>query len=280
MFMTRIRRHHRDTVQNPLATYLREINDTALLNAEEERELAHSIARGDTLARERIVRANLRLVVKIARGYIGKGVPLQDLIGEGNLGLLRAVPGFDPAVGTRFSTYASQWIKQSIKHTLASTAKPIRVPQYMVELLFKWRRMAANLQESVAPPATVDEIARALNVPTKTAASVTRAKTAYNLELHSDQPDTGWSLGEILIDDRAQAPDAVMVDADNMRVVLDRLDEMDQREATVLRMRFGLNDATPKTLKQIGESLGLTRERIRQIETEALGKLSAAIQGD
>ena len=133
--MARIRRHRRDTVQSPLETYLREINEMALLTADEEKELAHRIARGDKMARDRMVRANLRLVVNIARGYIGKGLALQDLIEEGNLGLLRAVQGFDPAVGTRFSTYASYWIKQSIKRALVNTAKPIRIPAYMVELL-------------------------------------------------------------------------------------------------------------------------------------------------
>ena len=153
--MARIRRHRRDTVQSPLETYLREINEVALLTADEEKELAHRIAQGDKLARERMVRANLRLVVNIARGYIGKGLALQDLIEEGNLGLLRAVQGFDPAVGTRFSTYASYWIKQSIKRALVNTAKPIRIPAYMVELLFKWRRMASDLQESLGRSATV-----------------------------------------------------------------------------------------------------------------------------
>src|SRR5438270_231532 len=152
--MARIRRHRRDTVQSPLETYLREINEMALLTADEEKMLAHRIAQGDTLARDRMVRANLRLVVNIARGYVGKGLALQDLIEEGNLGLLRAVEGFDPNVGTRFSTYASYWIKQSIKRALVNTAKPIRIPAYMVELLCKWRRMAADLQDQLGRPAT------------------------------------------------------------------------------------------------------------------------------
>src|SRR5437667_6963660 len=141
-------------LQTPLETYLREINETALLTAKDEQELAHLIALGDVRACDRMVRANLRLVVNIARGYTGKGLSLQDLIEEGNLGLLRAVEGFDPAVGTRFSTYASYWIKQSIKRALVNTAKPIRIPAYMVELLFKWRRMPAALQESRGRPAS------------------------------------------------------------------------------------------------------------------------------
>ena len=128
-------------VQTPLETYLREINETALLTAREEKELAVQIGAGDTRARDRMVRANLRLVVNIARGYTGKGLGLQDLIEEGNLGLLRAVEGFDPAVGTRFSTYASYWIKQSIKRALINSAKTIRIPAYMVELLVgRWAR--------------------------------------------------------------------------------------------------------------------------------------------
>src|SRR5262249_54850830 len=147
----------------------------ALLNAEEEKELAHRIARGDKLARDRMVRANLRLVVNIARGYIGKGLALQDLIEEGNLGLLRAVQGFDPGVGTRFSTYASYWINQSIKRALVNTTKPTRIPAYMVELLFKWRRMASDLQEKLGRPASVDEIARALELPKKKLAIVKKA---------------------------------------------------------------------------------------------------------
>ena len=153
--MARIRRHRRDTVQSPLETYLREINEMALLTADEEKELAHRIAHGDKMARDRMVRANLRLVVNIARGYIGKGLALQDLIEEGNLGLLRAVRDSIPTVGTRFSTYASYWIKQSIKRALVNTAKPIRIPAYMVELLFKWRQDGfghARVAGSAAPP--------------------------------------------------------------------------------------------------------------------------------
>ena len=163
--MARIRRHRRDTVQSPLETYLREINEVALLTADEEKMLAKRIEQGDDQARDRMVRANLRLVVNIARGYVGKGLALQDLIEEGNLGLLRAVQGFDPEVGTRFSTYASYWIKQSIKRALVNTAKPIRIPAYMVELLCKWRRMSADLQDSLGRPPTVEEIARALRSP-------------------------------------------------------------------------------------------------------------------
>ncbi len=141
--MPTTRRRPSAAVQTPLETYLREINETALLNGPQEQELAIAIGNGDVQARDRMVRANLRLVVNIARGYTGKGLGLQDLIEEGNLGLLRAVEGFDPAMGTRFSTYASYWIKQSIKRALINSAKTIRIPAYMVELLSKWRRASA-----------------------------------------------------------------------------------------------------------------------------------------
>src|SRR6516165_12774912 len=152
--MTRPRRLRNDSVQSPLETYLREINETPLLNAEEEKQLAYRIEDGDSEARDRMVRANLRLVVNIARSYTGKGLALQDLIEEGNLGLLRTVEGFDPGMNTRFSTYASYWIKQSIKRGLINTGKTIRIPAYMAQLLTEWRRASAQLQESFGRPPT------------------------------------------------------------------------------------------------------------------------------
>ena len=278
--MARLRRHRRDTVQSPLETYLREINETALLNAQEEKDLAVLIGQGDKAARDRMIRANLRLVVNIARGYVGKGLALQDLIEEGNIGLLRAVEGFDPTIGTRFSTYASYWIKQSIKRALVNTAKPIRIPAYMVELLTKWRRASNDLQETLGRTPTPEEIAVVLEIPKKKLAIVKKALNVYNLVPQTDQGENGWTLGEMLMDERTKAPDEEMIEADNLRIVMNRLGEMDKREATVLRMRFGLNDDPPKTLKEIGESLGLTRERVRQIENEALGKLSAVLMAD
>src|ERR1700730_894428 len=157
--MTRPRRLRNDSVQSPLETYLREINETPLLNAEEEKQLALRIEEGDSEARDHLVRANLRLVVNIARSYVGKGLGLQDLVEEGNLGLMRAVEGFDPSMNTRFSTYASYWIKQSIKRAVVNTAKTIRLPAYMVELMTKWRRASAVLQEELGRAATEEEIA-------------------------------------------------------------------------------------------------------------------------
>src|SRR5436190_886325 len=162
--MNRPRRLRPEVVPPPLETYLREINETALLTADEEKSLARAIETGDTEARDQMVRANLRLVVNIARGYTGKGLALQDLIEEGNLGLLRAVEGFDPNMNTRFSTYASYWIKQSIKRALVNTAKTIRIPAYMVELLAKWRRATNQLTDELGRPPTNEETAKSLGL--------------------------------------------------------------------------------------------------------------------
>ncbi len=265
-------------LQSPLETYLREINETKLLSADDEQELAHAIADGDVRARDRMVRANLRLVVNIARGYVGKGLSLQDLIEEGNLGLLRAVEGFDPRVGTRFSTYASYWIKQSIKRALINSAKTIRIPAYMVELLSKWRRASVRLTEELGRTPTPEEVARVLGLPKKKLSIIKKAIQIHNATPHSDQADSGWSLGEMVMDERLKSPDEELLDHDVLTTALELLETLDPREATVLRMRFGLDETPPHTLKEIGASLGLTRERVRQIETEALAKLQNGLK--
>jgi len=277
--MTQTRRKQTGSVQSPLETYLREINETALLSPDDEHELAIAIGDGDIQARDRMVRANLRLVVNIARGYTGKGLGLQDLIEEGNLGLLRAVEGFDPAMGTRFSTYASYWIKQSIKRALINTAKTIRIPAYMVELLSKWRRASTRLAEELGRTPTPEEVGRVLGLPKKKLPIIKKAIRIYNLTPQTDQAEAGWSLGEMIMDERIRSPEDELVEHDNLTHVMRQLEVMDRREATVLRMRFGLDEHEPRTLKEIGETLGLTRERVRQIETEALGKLAESLEG-
>jgi RNA polymerase primary sigma factor len=276
--MPRTRQIRTDSVQSPLESYIRDISETPLLNANEEKELAFRIAEGDCEARDYMVRANLRLVVNLARAYTGKGLSLQDLIAEGNLGLLRAIEAFDPSMNTRFSTYASFWIKQAMRRGLINTAKTVRIPAYMVNLLTKWRRASAKLQEDLGRTPTQEEIAATIKLSRKQFRIIKSCIDVNIFAPKTDEAETGLPIGEMLIDDRAKTPNSQMIDSDERRQVLDELDRMDQREAAVLRMHFGLDDENPKTLREIGERLGLTRERVRQIENEALSKLSGRLQ--
>src|SRR5579883_2764525 len=181
-------------------------------------------------------------------------------------------------MNTRFSTYASYWIKQSIKRALVNTAKTIRIPAYMVELLAKWRRASAKLQEELGRSPSQEEVARILNLPKKKLNIIKKAIRVYNSAPQTDQSESGWSLDEMLPDGHTKTPDDEMVEADDLTHALALLDKMDEREAKVLRMRLGLDNQEAKTLKEIGESLGLTRERVRQIENEALTKLRESMQ--
>lgn len=264
-------------LQSPIGTYLREINETPLLNEEEEKKLADRIGEGDVTARDQMVRANLRLVVNIARGYTGKGLGLEDLIEEGNLGLMRAVEGFDPNMNTRFSTYASFWIKQSIRRALAASGKTLRIPTYMAGLMAKWRRAVSHLQNERGAPPTQEEVAEYLGLSKKKLSILKKAILVYNSGPTPDQTDSGWSLEETFVDEQTKAPEAGMMAGENVKQVLGLLELMPQREATILRLRFGLNGGEPKTLKEVGERLGLTRERVRQLEREALSKLGDMI---
>jgi len=266
-------------VQSPLETYLREITATVLLTAEEELELAQAVERGDMEARDLMIRSNLRLVVNIARGYTGRGLGLLDLIEEGNLGLLRAVEGFDPTMGTRFSTYASYWIKQSIKRALINSSKTIRIPAYMVEILAKWQRASARLVEDLGRAPTHEEIARLVGLPRKKLSLIKKAILINSLVPQFDQPEIGWSLNEVVADKRRYRPDEAMLASDNLTYVMEQIELMDPRDAAVLKMRYGLCGHEIRTLKEIGARLGLTRERVRQIEIEVLNRLGESLEG-
>ena len=254
------------------ATYLGEINRTPRLTAAEEIGLAARVTDGDAEARDRMVRANLRLVVSIARQYTGKGLPIEDLVGEGNMGLMRAVEGFDPTMNTRFSTYGSFWIKQSITRAIANTAKTVRIPAYLTKLLARWRRATNTLTDGLGRAPTHEETAGVLGLSKKKIAIIKSAIRVASAGAQSDPSER--SIEEKLMDRHGLPPVDELVETDDLKQALRLLKKMDPREATVLRMRFGLNDEEPKTLKMIGECLGLTRERVRQIEVVALGKLS------
>ena len=264
--------------RTPLQIYLQDINGTALLTAEQERSLAARVALGDPEARDHMVKANLRLVVNIARGYLGKGLGLEDLIEEGNLGLLRAVEGFDGGMETRFSTYASYWIKQSIRRAVMNQGRPIRLPAYMVNLLTKWRRATATLADQLGRTPTPDEVGAALKLSKKKLNIVKKALHANNL---TPQPDSngedGPAIDDLLTDERTKGPDDLLIEADDLERTLLGIEQLDDRERSVLRMRFGLDPYLPMTLREVGEHLGLTRERVRQLENHALAKLAVAL---
>jgi RNA polymerase primary sigma factor len=262
----------------PFETYLHEIDRTPLLSAGEERELARAVRDGDSEARDHLIRANLRLVVNIARDYHGKGVPMEDLIAEGNLGLMRAAEAFDPDMGTRFSTYASYWIKQSIRRGVINSGKTVRLPAYMAQMLTEWRRASAELQEELGRAPAQDEVARQLKLSPKKLNLIQKA-----LRIHSagqERESETASLENLLGDDPTQRPDSGLLAADEMRQVLGLLDRLEERAATVLRLRFGLGGEDPLALEKIGERLGLTRERVRQIERKALCDLRELLSAD
>ena len=260
--------------ETTLQTYLREINRYPLLSATEEKALARKVQAEDKQAREEMIRANLRLVVNIARNYLGRGLTFMDLIEEGNLGLLRAVEGFEPAQGYRFSTYASWWIKQAIKRAIINKAKTIRIPAYMVEMIAKAKAVSVALQDRNDRAASIEEIAEEMHLPREKIAMMKRAAQTMSAGAPGDE-DSPFGLAEMLADPRSKPPDEELFEQYEKDTLYRLLDAIDEREAKVLRMRYGLGGVEPRTLKEIGEILGLTRERVRQIENEALAKLNA-----
>ncbi|HXG08173.1 MAG TPA: RNA polymerase sigma factor RpoD/SigA [Gemmataceae bacterium] len=273
--MKQARRLRKDPSQSPLEIYLRDINETPLLSADEEKELARRIATGDSEARDRMVRANLRLVVNIARGYVGRGLGLQDLIEEGNLGLLRAVEAFDPSMNTRFSTYASYWIKQSIRRALTNQVRLIRLPNYLADLMQKWAKATARLQEELGRAPSPEEVAHHLDLPPDRLQVIRRAqRICQALPQTSSDDEDGWSLEDSVTDPGAAMPDSALAEAEDRRRALELVDQLEPRAALVVRLRFGLDGEEPRTLKEISEQLGLTRERVRQIQNEALSLLN------
>ena len=258
-----------------LQTYLKEINRYPLLTAQEEVQLAKRIRRGNKEARDKMTRSNLRLVVSIAKVYVRKGLPLADLIEEGNIGLIRAVEGFNPKMGCRFSTYATWWIRQAIRRSLTNKAKMIRVPAYMVEMIAKWKTAHINLVDKLNREPTWGEIAHAMDISPRRAGTVKRAIRAGLSSSQTVSTDFLTSLNDMLEDIKTPPPYEEVLDASEREMIQEMLKAMDEREAQVLRLRYGLDDDRPHTLKEIGERLDITRERVRQIETQALLKLNA-----
>ncbi|MBK1831272.1 RNA polymerase sigma factor RpoD/SigA [Verrucomicrobiaceae bacterium R5-34] len=262
---------------NSLRLYLREISKTELLTPEEEVKLAARIKKGDKKARAHMIRANLRLVVKIAQDYSGYGLPLADLISEGNIGLMKAVERFDPNKGGKLSTYGSWWIKQSIKRALANQSKTIRLPVHMVDKIARMRRISTMLAEAIGREPTEEELAEELGIPRKKLALLKRAAkrpTSLNAPVHEDDSS---EFSDIIGDERAVDPFAAL-DNKNMHGELDELLEvLDDREHRIIDARFGLDGKKPMTLEEVGVEFGVTRERIRQLQNIALDKMRKAL---
>jgi RNA polymerase primary sigma factor len=257
-----------------LQLYLREIGQVKLLAPKEELTLAKRIKRGDKKAREQMITANLRLVVKIARDYEGLGLPLLDLINEGNIGLMKGVERFDPKKGAKLSTYASLWIKQSIRRALSNQSKTIRLPVHVFDKMTHIRRTEVKLRETLDREPTDEEVADELDLNPRRIRQYREASRApVSLDSPIGNDDNSSSIAEIVADANAAAPFDEIVKGNDNGLVKEVLATLDARESRILAMRFGLDNGRPKTLEQVGARLGVTRERIRQIQEQALQKM-------
>ncbi len=257
--------------------YLREIGQVPLLTAGEEVALAARIKVGDSEARAQMIRANLRLVVKIAHDYANFGLPMPDLISEGNIGLIKAVERFDPAKGGKLSTYAAWWIKQSIKRALANQSKTIRLPVHLVDKIAKVRRLASTLSEELGREPTDEELAAEVGI---SAPKLAQLRLVSLRPASLDAPlaeEDGKELGETVSDLEAQNPHEQLSGNDLLQELGDLMEKLDARERRILAARFGLEGDPPKTLEEVGRRFGVTRERIRQLQNGALTKLRRAL---
>jgi RNA polymerase primary sigma factor len=267
-----------DSPDTNIGLYLREISQVPLLTPQEEVKLASQIKRGNKKAREKMIKANLRLVVKIAHDFSNYGLPLLDLISEGNIGLMKAVERFDPQKGGKLSTYASWWIKQSIKRALANQSKTIRLPVHLVDKIGKIRRVAAQMTEELGREPSNEELAEELGLaPAKVAhlKNVAVRPASLDAKINADD-DTAF--GDLVSDERAEDPFAVLRDKDLREEVGDLLDVLDARERKIIAFRFGLGGGRERTLEEVGRKFGVTRERIRQLQNIALLKMRKALR--
>jgi RNA polymerase sigma factor (sigma-70 family) len=261
--------------------YLKEIDESPLLTWEEEKYLAELvIEENDPEARDQMIRSNLRLVVNIAKKFPCRGLTLGDLIEEGNLGLMRAVDSFDPEYGVRFSTYASWWIKQSIKKALLTNTQPIHIPTYMVELINQWRYTAARLESGLGRAPELEEMAEAANLSVRKAKAVQQIVEAVNAGFQENSAENSAALDENIEDNKIILPEDAIGSDEELARAVELLGEIEPREAEVLSLRFGLGGDEPLTLKEIGRKIGLTRERVRQIQRDALTKLNELMTGE
>jgi RNA polymerase primary sigma factor len=254
--------------------YLKEIRETPLLTAEEELQLSRQLRAGDQAARERMIKANLRLVVSVAKEFLNRGLPFMDLIAEGNIGLMRGIEKFDPEQGNRFSTYGVHWIKQSIRRALVNSSKTVRIPSYMVELISQFKQKAAEMaNKNGGKPTDTRIIAKEIGL---TDDQLDMMRAALNSTTQSTDvrgSDGESNLSDVIADHNSPDPAEQVMTANEVSMIEEMLNGISEREAKILRMRYGMGVDHPMTLSEIGDALGLTRERIRQIENNALRTL-------